>query len=139
MTQQPVVTCDARGAYHRDPGGRAPQHRQTAACVNPIPANWSDADDPNPETVLDEAQRLVNGPKQTDYGPPELNFKRLADLWNAYIQNRTDPSAPIQSWEVADLFILHKLARNQQSQIRDTYVDIIGYAYCGARCAGIAT
>lgn len=78
-----------------------------------------------PESVLEEAQRLVNGPKQADYGPPKLNFQRLADLMTAYLNNRPDQTASLEPWEVVDLFIL-------QSRIRDTYVDIAGYAACGA-------
>ena len=104
-------------------------------CANP--GHWISSIGYPGESILEEAARLVNGPKAKDYGPPKLNFQRLADLMTAYISNRTDPSAPFEPWEIADLFILHKLARNQQSRVRDTYVDIIGYAICGAKCAGI--
>lgn len=58
-----------------------------------------------------------------DYGPPIVNFQRIANLWNTHTEtNMFTPRL------VAELMFLLKLARTAQSPTEDSYVDMIGYA-----------
>lgn len=76
------------------------------------------------ETVCEEAERLVGGERMRHYGPPHENFKRIADLWTAYL------GAPINEQDVCALMILLKQARMRTGGAyhRDTAVDTVGYA-----------
>jgi Domain of unknown function (DUF6378) len=86
--------------------------------------------------LLEDAILAVAGERQLNYGNPEDNFKRIAVLWNAWIQIRQSGSEPLYSfkpWEVAALCILLKLARlANEPRHRDSWLDIAGYAACGS-------
>lgn len=73
--------------------------------------------------VLAEADRLVHGDRQAEYGPPALNFQRIAGIWAALF--------PERAWTGADVALAMagvKLARGAQGAKRDTAVDLAGYA-----------
>lgn len=76
------------------------------------------------ETILEEAERLVAGPRQQHYGPPHENFKRIAEGWSAYLGVEVTPL------DVCSLMIILKLARIRTggSYHRDSAVDACGYA-----------
>jgi hypothetical protein len=40
------------------------------------------SDKTEPPSILIEADSLINGDRQQDYGPPEVNFIRIAKLWS---------------------------------------------------------
>ncbi len=83
-------------------------------------------------SVLDEAKRIVNGARRADYGKPEDNFKRIADLWNVHLVN-TGREGSITPKDVAAFMVLMKVARLAETpDHRDSIVDIIGYAACYA-------
>lgn len=76
--------------------------------------------------ILNEAADLITGQRQKDYGTPEENFKRIADLWNVHLaKNLKEPITPRQ---VAELMMYLKLARTINSPTKDSYVDAAGYA-----------
>lgn len=81
--------------------------------------------------ILDEARRVVTGDRETTYGGPEQSFSTIAQLWSVYL------GITVQAHDVAALLALLKLARLQhsQGQHRDSWVDLAGYAACGAECA----
>ena len=82
--------------------------------------------------VIAEAQRIVTGARRAAYGPPENNFRRISDLWNAHLINTGRP-AVFQPRDVAAFMILMKMARLAETpDHRDSIVDIIGYAACYA-------
>lgn len=61
------------------------------------------------------------------YGKPEDNARRVAALWNAYLENRT-----IKPVDVGIMMALLKAARLAESPHRDGFVDGAGYfAYAG--------
>lgn len=64
--------------------------------------------------------------KNISYGSPEDNFARIAALWNAAELGNFAPS------DVALAMILVKVARQMHSPKSDNWVDIAGYAACGA-------
>jgi hypothetical protein len=82
------------------------------------------------ESVLKEASSIVNGARTDTYGGPEDSFRDIAGLWTAYTGHTYSPS------DVAILLALLKVARLRHSpNHRDSWVDLAGYAACGAECA----
>ena len=85
-------------------------------------------------TILDEAAAVTAGPRQRDYDHPLPNHRRIARLWNAFVQSRRDPAAEISPEDVAHMMILMmilvKIARDQFAPKRDNLIDIAGYARC---------
>jgi hypothetical protein len=85
---------------------------------------------------LEAAINACCGDRALNYGAPEDNFRRIADLWNAWWNVRvpsTDDTAPFGPVDVAVMNILLKIARlaNTPSH-NDSWIDIAGYAACGA-------
>lgn len=74
------------------------------------------------ESILEEAQRIVHGPRRETYGHPFLNHSRTAAFWSAYL------GIPITPEQVCMLNILQKVARSMTQTTRDTLVDIAGFA-----------
>lgn len=79
---------------------------------------------------LETAEHKVNGDREHDYGTPEDNFKTIADLWSAYLGKE------ISSIDVAMMMALMKIARIKAGTKPDSFVDLAGYAACGAEIAG---
>ena len=65
-----------------------------------------------------------------DYGPQRFCFQRIAALWTAMGLNCD--GAPVAPQDVAMAMILLKMARQQHASKDDNWVDIAGYAACGA-------
>lgn len=85
------------------------------------------------QTVLDTAKQYVSQDRNLDYDTPEKNFEMIAELWNAYLANRG--THPLHPYDVAVLMLLVKVARISTSpQKQDHWIDIAGYAACGAEC-----
>lgn len=59
-------------------------------------------------------------------GSPEDNFAVIAALWTAYTGTDVTPK------DVAMMMALLKIARAKAGSKPDTYVDLAGYAACGA-------
>jgi hypothetical protein len=80
--------------------------------------------------ILQEAESLVNGNRDMQYGTPEENFTRIADLWTVHLGIRVMPH------DVAAMMILMKVARLRVSpDNEDTWIDLAGYAACGGEVA----
>ena len=77
-------------------------------------------------TVLDEAQRIVQGPRRAAYGTPQENHSRTAVLWSAYLHARGCPAA-FSAEDVCALNLLQKIAREIHEPGRDNRVDMLGY------------
>jgi|SRR5690606_29755727 len=91
-----------------------------------VPKTWGShfiPDESERSKALDEAKALINGDRQEDYGTPEVNFTRIAEIWNVLF--------PERDWIPADIALAMaavKVARAAQGYTRDTYVDLAGYA-----------
>ena len=88
-----------------------------------------------PETVLEEANRIIYGDREKTYGHPAKNFEATAALWNGYLQSKNGEDAflhilPFTAVDVAHLMILLKMARELHMHKRDNVVDMCGYAGC---------
>ena len=77
--------------------------------------------------LLRDAEALVNGPRNQDYGPPAKDFEVTAQLWSAYL------GVPVTAGDVAALMILLKVRRLRVTPDHyDSIADIAGYAACWA-------
>lgn len=80
----------------------------------------------NRANCLKKADECVNGKREQDYGSPESNFLKIADLWSAYY------GAPFSANDVAMMMALLKIARiSTGTATEDSFVDLAGYAACG--------
>ena len=89
------------------------------------------AEGPEPirASVLNEANKIVNGERANTYGGPENSFNTIASLWSSY------HNCPFTATDVAIMLALLKIARLKTSPAhRDSWVDLAGYAACGAEC-----
>lgn len=100
------------------------------------------------EAIAAKAVKIVNGTRRGAYGTPESNFGRIATLWNAYLVARgilppevlADPAGKngLVEGDVAAMMRLMKEARLIETpDHRDSFVDIVGYALCGAEVSGV--
>lgn len=81
------------------------------------------------ETILEEAARLVNGPRRQEYGHPKENFKDIASMWNIYLREKL-PAMSITASDVTMMMTLLKVCRAKQGYKRDTAADLCGYGQC---------
>lgn len=82
------------------------------------------------QEMLEEAIKTVCGHRVQDYGTPEDNFSRIAELWTSYISNVANMQLELEAIDVANMMILFKMARVMAGGTTDSYVDIAGYAAC---------
>lgn len=85
----------------------------------------------NAETVLQEAERIINGERRSDYGDVRESFEQIAALWSIVI------GATVTAEHVALCMIQLKIARTLNGWQRDSIVDIAGYAGCLAHLLGL--
>lgn len=76
--------------------------------------------------LLQDALKTVCKDRADEYGDMESNFDDIADLWTVYL------GVKVERRDVANMMILLKVARNSTPGHRDNWVDIAGYAACGA-------
>jgi hypothetical protein len=73
------------------------------------------------ESILSEAERIVNGERQVDYSDPVANFKHIAEIASAIM------AKDITAEECCIVMIAVKLARENFKHKRDNLVDLAGY------------
>lgn len=79
--------------------------------------------------ILENAIQTVCQDRQDRYGEVENNFKLIADLWSAYL------GAAVTAVDVAMMMGMLKMARIKTGKYtQDNFVDLAGYAACGAEC-----
>ena len=89
--------------------------------------------------LLTAALEAVNA-RPKAYGPSERNFTRISRHWNVYLTGKYGAgSAPLlEAVDVAAMMALMKIARLEESPAHiDSWVDLAGYAACGAECATV--
>jgi hypothetical protein len=86
-------------------------------------------------TVTAGAEMLRNAAKVIEdrhatYGPPNDNFQNIADFWTVYVNHDDVEFTPA---DVAAMMSLVKIARIMMTpEHGDSWVDLAGYAACGA-------
>ena len=92
------------------------------------------------ERVLSAARACVCGDREQDYGSPENNFRTIASLWNSYLYGAGLMENPtprvwkgLKPKDVAAMLALLKVARIARNRPKqDNWIDLAGYAACGA-------
>lgn len=90
--------------------------------------------------ILHAAEKCVCGQRETDYGTPEDNFKTIAELWEAYLNKACTRgvNVRVEAKDVAVMMALLKIARIAAGGGKsDSWIDLAGYAACGAECEGV--
>lgn len=75
------------------------------------------------EGLLDEAKRLVEGPRQRDYDSPAVNFDRIIKMWSVILGRE------VSLEQFVMCMIALKLSRSVHTPRRDDFVDIVGYIH----------
>ena len=83
----------------------------------------------NRQQALDEASKLIHGPRQDAYGKPQANFARVADRWEQHLGDEIEP------WLVCVLMCELKLARLANGYHEDSIIDAISYLALAAELA----
>lgn len=74
--------------------------------------------------ILNEAHALVTGDRQEAYGDCSTLHKRIANLFNAYMDGKDE----VSTYDAAMFMILVKIGRARHLPSPDTHRDIAGYA-----------
>lgn len=97
-------------------------------------------EEPKRAAVLDEAKRLICGDRNNQYGPPGKDFNRAAQALTSLgfgKENTNGECEVLDDHDIAAIMIVLKLSRIMWSpRKRDSWVDVAGYAACGAEVAG---
>ena len=80
----------------------------------------------NRSEVLAEADRLINGDRQQNYGDAAESFDAIAAMWSAYL------GCDVTARDVCNMMALLKIARLRLGQHDDSAVDGCGYLALGA-------
>ncbi len=89
--------------------------------------------------VLATAERLVNGDRDQAHGQPAFTFAVIASYWQEWLEQRgyLNNDALLRAEDVAAMMVLFKVARlGANPQHADSWIDVAGYAACGAEVAG---
>lgn len=79
-------------------------------------------------SILIEADKLVNGDRQDDYGPPHIGMNNIAKVWSVILNTEVDGA------QVALCMAALKLVRQSHKPKRDNLVDVAGYAALVQMC-----
>lgn len=78
----------------------------------------------NKSSILEEAQSLIYGDRQADYGSVTTNFTNIAKGWSVILGVEVTPE------QVGLAMTWVKIARQSNKRKRDNLVDIAGYVGC---------
>jgi hypothetical protein len=78
----------------------------------------------NKSSILDEAQQLIYGDRQQDYGSVTTNFSNIAKGWEVIFRTTVTPE------QVGLAMAWVKIARQSNKKKRDNLVDVAGYIGC---------
>jgi|TARA_R110000822_G_scaffold69899_1_gene169383 hypothetical protein len=82
------------------------------------------------QTILAEADRLISGDREEDYGDPHKNFSDVSKGWSLIIGKKISPE------EVALMMAWLKISRLFKTPTHtDSWIDLVGYAALGGELA----
>lgn len=83
---------------------------------------------PTAEQLAQEAVALVTGDRNRDYGHPDEDFQRTAEMWSGYLQSGY-LQADVGVLDVPLMMMQVKMSRMKESPYKVDHVrDLIGYA-----------
>lgn len=80
--------------------------------------------------ILQQAEALINGDRQDDYGEAAESFGAIAQMWTAYL------GTAMNGRDVCNMMALLKIARLRNGAHEDSSVDGAGYLALGAELGG---
>ena len=81
--------------------------------------------------VLKDADAIVNGQRQADYGDKLQNFSQIAMIWQGILATKLMPHQRISPEDIALCMMGVKMARLAKSPDHyDSIMDIAGYVAC---------
>ena len=72
--------------------------------------------------ILEEANKLIGGDRNDDYGDKLTNHQNIAALWSIFLRKNITPH------DAAMCMALVKVARLMHSHKKDSYLDMAAYA-----------
>lgn len=79
-------------------------------------------------SILTDADKIINGQREKDYGTPKENFERIARIWSILLGVDITPS------QVALCMVGVKIARLANDiEHEDSWKDVAGYVGCWER------
>lgn len=88
--------------------------------------------------TLEAALQYVTHDRNLDNGDPEDNFKRIAELWTYWLREKYGAKFSVSPTDVAMMSLMIKIARLLETETKhDNWIDIAGYAACGAETASV--
>ena len=74
------------------------------------------------QEILKEANKLIGGNRNDDYGDKLTNHQNIAALWSIFLRKNITPH------DVAMCMALVKVARLMHAHKKDSYLDLAAYA-----------
>ena len=74
------------------------------------------------QKILEEANKLIGGDRNNDYGDKLTNHKNIAALWSIFLRKK------ITAHDVAMCMALVKVASLMHAHKKDSYIDLAAYA-----------
>lgn len=90
--------------------------------INIIFKEVKDMDEENNKSILAEAEDIVNGSRQSDYGDANESFSRIATIASVMVGKELSPE------DCCAVMMAVKLVRESFAHKRDNLVDLCGYA-----------
>ena len=84
---------------------------------------FKDIVEENKQSILSEAEEIVNGIRHSDYGDPVESFERIAKTASMIAGKDLSPN------ECCAVLMAVKLVRESFAHKRDNLIDLCGYAY----------
>lgn len=98
--------------------------------INIIFKEVKDMDEENNKSILAEAEDIVNGSRQSDYGDARESFSRIATIASLMTRKKLSPE------DCCAVMMAVKLVRESFNHKRDNLVDLCGYAELMNRLKG---
>ena len=84
---------------------------------------------PKKDSILHEADALINGVKEQEYGHPKKNLNDIAVFWTTYLSAKSARVIEVSATDVCQLMVLLKMARSLNGPFKhDTILDEVSYA-----------
>jgi hypothetical protein len=84
--------------------------------------------------LIEQAQVVVSGDRQRDYGHPKANHTCTAQMWSAWLSRKYDMPIVVDTEDVCWMNILQKASRQANKSKDDNAVDVVGYVLNDAMC-----